>query len=253
MALHQSYTGRHSEAVRRSSLVLQGLTFQPSGAVVAAATTSLPEVMGGDLNFDYRFAWLRDLSLTARSLWIAARPDEPKRLLDWVAQSAGVIGDEQVQIMYGVGGERDCSEHVLDHLGGFADSTPVRAGNAAWTQKQHDVLGEVLDAAFLLRDHLHDLSDPTRQLLVTLAERAAAQWGEPDAGMWESREPPRHYLSSKAMCWVALDRAVKLAPLLRAGDATRRWCDARDAVRAAVIERGWNETAGAYTGAFDSD
>ncbi|MGI8777090.1 MAG: glycoside hydrolase family 15 protein [Acidimicrobiales bacterium] len=253
VALHPSYSGRHADAVRRSSLVLQGLTFQPSGAVVAAATTSLPEIMGGDLNFDYRFAWLRDLSLTARSLWIAACPDEPKRLLDWVARSAGLTGTEAIQIMYGVGGERDCTEHTLEHLPGFGDSGPVRIGNGAWAQKQLDVLGEVLDAAYLLRDYLGDLSEPTRQLLVALADRAAADWQDSDAGMWESREAPRHYLSSKAMCWVALDRAVKLAPLLRADDAIQRWSEARDAVRAAVQERGWNEQAGAYTGAFDSD
>jgi GH15 family glucan-1,4-alpha-glucosidase len=253
VALHQSYSGRHPDAVRRSSLVLQGLTFQPSGAVIAAATTSLPETIGGDLNFDYRFAWLRDLSLTVRSLWIAACPDEPKRVLDWVAKSAGVIGTELIQIMYGVGGERDCTEHALEHLPGFADSSPVRVGNGAWAQKQLDVLGEVLDAAYLLRDNLEDLSDPTRRLLVTLAERAAAGWEEPDAGMWESRDAPRHYLSSKVMCWVALDRAVKLAPLLGVGEAAQRWATARDAVRAAVHERGWNEEAGAYTGAFDSE
>jgi GH15 family glucan-1,4-alpha-glucosidase len=180
---HSGYDGRHAEAVRRSSLVLQGLTFQPTGAVVAAATTSLPETIGGELNFDYRFAWLRDLSLTIRSLWIAACPDEASRLFAWMTQAAGHIGDERVQIMYGVEGERDLTEHEVTHLPGFRDSRPVRLGNGAWDQTQLDVLGEVLDAAEQLREQLGELEEPTRQLLVALADRAASTWREPDAGM----------------------------------------------------------------------
>ena len=252
-ALHTAYDGPFAEPVRRSALVLQGLTFGPSGAVLAAATTSLPERRGGDLNFDYRFAWLRDLSLTMRALWIAACPDEPARLFDWLSGSAGHVRGELIQIMYGVEGERDLTEHVLDNLSGFGGSTPVRVGNAAWDQKQLDVLGEVLDAAHLLRDHLGELSDPTRQLLVALADRAASSWEEPDAGMWEARDRQRHYVSSKVMCWVALDRAVEMAEELRAGARVETWVAARDAVRAAVLERGWSEESGAYTGAFDSD
>lgn len=155
--------------------------------------------------------------------------------------------------MYGVEGERDLIEQVLGNLGGFGGSTPVRVGNAAWDQKQLDVLGEVLDAAYLLRDHLGELSDPTRQLLVALADRAARSWEEPDAGMWEARDRHRHYVSSKVMCWVALDRAVEMAEELRAGAKVATWATARDAVRAAVLERGWSEESEAYTGAFDSD
>ncbi len=147
MAEHTGYDGAYPEEVRRSSIVLQGLTYQPSGAVVAAATTSLPEELGGDLNFDYRFAWLRDLSLTVRSLWIAACPHEPRRLFDWFATAAGRNGGELVQIMYGVEGERDLTEHTLDRLDGYRGSRPVRVGNDAWRQKQLDVLGEVIEAA----------------------------------------------------------------------------------------------------------
>ncbi len=252
-ALHTSYQGPFEAEVRRSSLVLQGLTYGPSGAVVAAATTSLPEQLGGELNFDYRFAWLRDLSLTIRALWVAACPDEPARLFDWLASSAGYVRGELIQIMYGVEGERDLSEHVLEHLSGYRGSTPVRVGNAAWEQKQLDVLGEVLDAAHLLREQLGDLSAPTRQLLVALANRAVTDWQEPDAGMWEARDAQRHYVSSKVMCWLALDRATTLAPMLGDDATPDRWRTARDEIRATVLERAWSERAGAFTGAFDSD
>ncbi|MDQ4037138.1 MAG: glycoside hydrolase family 15 protein [Actinomycetota bacterium] len=250
---HDAYDGDYPELVRRSSLVLQGLTYGPSGAVIAAATTSLPETMGGELNFDYRYAWLRDLSLTIRSLWLAACPDEPERLFGWLAGSAGHVREELVQIMYGVEGERDLTEHVLEHLSGYRASTPVRVGNAAWKQDQLDVFGEVLDAAHLLRDRLGEFSTATQQLLVALADRAARTWQEPDAGMWEARDQRRHYTSSKVMCWVALDRAVDLAPRLGRGADPTSWVQARDAVREAVLERAWSPKAGAYTGAFGSD
>jgi GH15 family glucan-1,4-alpha-glucosidase len=252
-AQHTGYDGAYPELVRRSSLVLQGLTYGPSGAIVAAATTSLPETMGGELNFDYRYAWLRDLSLTIRSLWLAACPDEPERLLSWFANSAGHVRDELIQIMYGVEGERDLTEHELEHLSGYRGSSPVRIGNQAWEQEQLDVYGEVLDAAHLLRDKLGGLAPETQQLLIALANRAAASWERPDAGMWESREQPRHYTSSKVMCWVALDRAVSLAPLLGADADAETWAKARAAVHAAVLEQAWSADAGAYTGAFGSD
>ena len=251
--LHDGYAGRHRDQVRRSSLVLQGLTYQPTGAVVAAATTSLPELIGGELNFDYRFAWLRDLSLTIRSLWIAACPDEAARLFRWIADANGHLGDERVQIMYGVEGERAVHEYQLDHLPGVRGSLPVRAGNAAWDQEQLDVLGEVLDAAYQMREQLGELDEPTQHLLVTLADRAASSWREPDAGMWEARDAVRQYVSSKVMCWVALSRAIELAPLL--GDAAdpERWTEAREQVRTAVETEAWSEAAGAYAGAFGSD
>jgi len=251
--LHQSYRGPHAALVRRSALVLQGLTYQPSGAIVAAATTSLPETMGGELNWDYRYAWLRDFSLTIRSLWIAACPDEPSRLVDWFVNAAGRVGEELFQIVYGVEGERDLTERTLDHLDGYHASTPVRVGNQAWTQVQLDVLGEVVDAVHLLRDELGELDEHLQRLVIVLADRAAAQWTEPDAGMWESRDIPRHYVSSKIMCWLALNRAIDLGDRLGPGADLARWTTARDEIHVAVSEQAWSDTAGSFAGAFGSD
>ncbi len=257
--LHTGYQGLYAEQVRRSALVLQALTYAPTGAVAAAATTSLPESLGGSLNWDYRFAWLRDLSLTLRALWVAACPDEVERFFRWIDGAVGGHLSEQdhVQIMYGVEGERDLTEHSLEHLNGFRGSRPVRVGNDAWKQKQLDVTGEVAYAVHLLRDQLGDEFDgPTAHLVSTLADRAAKSWREPDAGMWEARDKERHYLTSKVMCWVALDRAVELAPRLGEHAGARRvrgWEEAREEVREAILERGWSEEAGAYTGAFGSD
>ncbi|GAA2712560.1 glycoside hydrolase family 15 protein [Micromonospora olivasterospora] len=247
------YHGRYPDPVRRSALVVQGMTYQPSGAIVAAATTSLPEELGGDRNYDYRFVWVRDFSLTLQALWRAACPDEANRQFAWVARAMGRIGDEPVPIMYGVEGERDLTEHRLDHLSGYADSRPVFVGNDAWRQRQTDVLGEILDAAWLMRHYLDPMAPEVRQLLRDLADQAVTDWRRPDAGMWEARDAERHYLSSKVQCWTALDRAVRFGP--RIGDPTdvARWAAARDAVREAVLTRGWNDRLGAYTGAFDSD
>ena len=255
--LHRGYEGPYVEQVRRSALVLQALTYQPTGAVTAAATTSLPETCGAGDNWDYRFAWLRDLSLTLRALWVAACPDEAQRFFYWVDRAVGAhLTDvqQQVQIMYGVEGERDLTEHSLEHLRGFRDSRPVRIGNDAWCQKQLDVLGEVIDAAHLLRDQLGDeFDDVIARLVSSFADKAAASWQEPDTGMWEARDKARPYLSSKVMCWVALDRAIELAPRLGEHADAKSWKTARQEVREAILERGWSEEAGAYTGAFGSD
>jgi GH15 family glucan-1,4-alpha-glucosidase len=252
MGEHERYDGAYAEAVNRSALVLQALTYQPSGAIVAAPTTSLPEILGGEANWDYRFAWLRDASLTLRALWIAACPHEAARYLDWMAGAVGHQRDRPVQIMFGVQGERDLTERELDHLRGYGDSRPVRVGNAAWTQRQLDVMGEVLEAAYVMREAL-ELEAPTAAFLCDLADRAAADWGETDAGIWEGREGERHYTSSKLMCWVALDRAVQLAPQLGDGAHPARWAAQRDELCAAILEQAYDDDSGVYAGAFGSD
>lgn len=248
------YHGEYAEHVRLSALVMQGLTYQPSGAVVAALTTSLPERTGGEWNWDYRYAWLRDAAFMMRALWIAACPTEPEAFFHWISRAAGRGDDGEVQIVYGIEGERDLTERTLEHLAGFEGSVPVRIGNRAWTQRQLDVLGEVLDAAVQLDERVTTWSPDSQQLLCSFADFAAGHWSEPDAGMWEARMAERHYTSSKVMCWVALDRAVRLAARIGADEAQcERWAAGRDAIRTAILERAWVPSKRSFGGALGSD
>ncbi|MGH7516127.1 MAG: glycoside hydrolase family 15 protein [Gemmatimonadales bacterium] len=254
--LHQRYRGPWRELVRVSGRVLQGLTYQPTGAIVAAPTTSLPEAVGGGRNWDYRYTWIRDASLTLEALWVAACPDEAMQFFDFLAGAAvrQLQDDGDLQIMFGVGGERDLSERELPHLSGWRDSRPVRVGNAAWSQRQLDVYGELLSAVHLLRDRLGAFSPATAGFLAEVADTALRRWREPDHGIWEIRAEPRHFLHSKLMCWVALDRAAELAGFIGGdGDRLSRWRKERDAIRRAILEQGWSERAGAFTQAFGED
>ncbi|MGC4805158.1 glycoside hydrolase family 15 protein [Micromonospora sp. DT233] len=247
------YDGRYAPQVRQSATVLTGLTYARSGAVAAALTTSLPEAVGGDRNYDYRFSWLRDFSMTMRALWVAACPEEASRLFAWAARSIGRIGNDPVPVLFGLEGERDLSEHECAHLRGYADSRPVRVGNDAWRQRQLDVPGEVLSAVWRLHEYLGDtLDEELREMVLGLAEQVAATWRQPDRGMWETRDADRHYVSSKVYCWAALDRAVVLAPQLGDRADPERWAAIRDEIRATVLREGWNDEVGAYTGAFGS-
>ncbi len=254
-AEHDIYAGAHRELVRFSSRVLKGLTYRPTGAVIAAATTSLPETVGGERNWDYRYAWIRDASLTLAALYIGTCSDEAENFVSFMTSSAGggYGVDHSLQIMYGVGGEHDLSERELGHLGGWRGSRPVRVGNGAWRQTQLDVYGELLNSLHLYRERLGELHPEIQHFAAELADAAARHWREPDAGMWEMRGQPRHHLSSKVLCWTALDRAVKLAPALGAHARVDQWAAERDAVRAAVLDRGWSDKRGAYAQSFDSD
>jgi len=254
-AAHEGFRGPYADDVHRAALVIQGLTYQPSGTVVAAATAGLPEVLGGEENWDYRYAWLRDASLVARAMLAATCADEACRYFAWIARAAVSCRDEtHVQIVYGVEGERQLDERELDHLDGFAGSRPVRLGNGAWNQRQHDVLGEVLDVALALGDDLDALLDAsTCEFLCELADRAARQWDEPDAGMWETRDGDQVHTYSAAMCLVALDRAVQLAPRLGDRADAEGWAQERDRIRAAVLDRAWNPDRQAFCGVLDGD
>ena len=254
-AIHQTYEGPWRDLVHHSGRVLQALTFAPTGAIVAAPTTSLPETIGGGRNWDYRYTWVRDASFTMEALWVAACPDEAGKFFGFLADAAAsqLQRGTDLQIMFGIGGERDLSERELPHLAGWRDSRPVRVGNGAWNQRQLDVYGEMLGAAWRLVQQLGELDPVTQRFMSAAADTAAARWEEKDQGIWEIRGEPRDFLYSKLMCWVALDRAIALAPRLGAEDKVRGWTAARDEIRAAILERGWNEKAAAFTQAFGSE
>jgi alpha,alpha-trehalase len=254
-AIHQSYQGPWQELVHHSGRVLRALTFQATGAIVAAPTTSLPEAVGGERNWDYRYTWVRDASLTMEALWVAACPDEANKFFTFLADAAAsqLQRGADLQIMFGIGGERDLTERELPHLAGWRGSRPVRVGNGAWQQRQLDVYGELLDAAQRLVDQLGDLDSVTQGFLAAAADTAASRWREKDHGIWEIRGEPRDFLYSKLMCWVAVDRAIALARHLGAEERVPDWAAARNEIRSAILERGWNERAGAFTQAFGSE
>jgi GH15 family glucan-1,4-alpha-glucosidase len=253
-AEHDIYEGSNKELVRLSSRVLKGLTYRPTGAIVAAPTTSLPETVGGERNWDYRFSWIRDSSLTIEALYIGACSDEAEEFVSFMTSSAGGrAGEGSLQIMYGIGGEHDLSERELRHLRGWRDSAPVRVGNGAWDQVQLDVYGELLNSLWLYQERLGDLHPEIQQFVADLADTAARRWEETDSGMWEMRGEPRHHLSSKVLCWVALDRAVKLADALGQYAKKEEWTAERDQIREAVLTRGWSEQKQAFAQSFDSD
>jgi GH15 family glucan-1,4-alpha-glucosidase len=248
-ALHQNYDGPWAELVHHSGRVLHGLSFQPSGAIVAAATTSLPEGVGGARNWDYRYSWVRDASFTMDALWVAACPDEAHDFFAFMATAAasGIGPDHGLQIMFGIGGEHDLSERELPHLAGWRDSRPVRVGNGAWNQQQVDVYGELLGAAHRLADQLGAIDDDTKRFLIACADTAASRWREKDQGIWEVRGEPQHFLYSKVMCWVALDRAIAIADMIGGGDRVDEWKRARAEIWEFVVRDGWSEEAGAFT------
>ncbi len=188
-----------------------------------------------------------------RALFVGTCPDEVTDFVSFMTSSAGGGGQDALLIMYGIGGEHDLSERTLPHLRGWRDSHPVRVGNGAWDQTQLDVYGELLDAIHLYREHLGDLHPEIQHFAAGLADAAAALWREPDAGMWEMRGEPRHHVSSKVQCWVALDRAVELAPRLGGFARAEVWAAERDRIRDAIVERGWSRARGAFAQAFESD
>jgi GH15 family glucan-1,4-alpha-glucosidase len=252
--IHQSYEGPWRDLVHHSGRVLQALSFQPTGAICAAATTSLPESEGGVRNWDYRYTWVRDASFTIGALWVAACPDEANEFFEYITVSAATALEREgdLQIMFGIGGERDLSERELPHLRGWRESAPVRIGNGAWNQRQIDVYGELLGAVHRLADRVPDHGPATRRFLVAVADAAARRWRDQDHGIWEVRGEPRDFVYSKVMCWFGLEHAIALADRLDARDRVPEWRRAQQEIHDAVVTKGWSDEAKAFTQSFGS-
>jgi GH15 family glucan-1,4-alpha-glucosidase len=228
---------RWTQHLQRSALVIKGLTFMPTGATVAALTTSLPETPGGERNWDYRYTWMRDTSFTLQALHWLNLDREADDFVEFIAD-AELTEDGAIQVMYGIDGRRELPESTRDDLSGYAGARPVRIGNAAAAQRQNDVYGAVLDAILMQTRRSGGLSRSLWPIVESQADAAAGIWREPDQGIWEARGQPRHYVSSKIMCWVALDRAASLAHIR--GDPARSdgWRAIADEIRADVLAYG---------------
>jgi GH15 family glucan-1,4-alpha-glucosidase len=242
---------RFREPVQRSALAIKGLTYMPTGATVAALTTSLPETPGGERNWDYRYTWMRDSTFTLQALHFLDLDWEADEFIQFIGELE-CVDDGGLQIMYGIDGRRDLTESTRDDLSGYAGARPVRIGNGAWNQRQNDVYGAVLDSILLHTRRSERLPRGLWPLVQAQAQCATDVWREPDQGIWEARGKPQHYVSSKLMCWVALDRASKLAAIRGDADLQATWGATADEIKADVLEHGV-DARGVLVQHYDTD
>ena len=247
-----THTGDYHDEIHQSLLVLKALTYAPTGGIVAAPTTSLPEQLGGERNWDYRFCWLRDATLTLRTMLAAGYNDEALEWRRWLLRA--IAGDPaDLQIMYGIAGERRLDERELEWLPGYENSRPVRVGNAASMQLQLDVYGELMDAAYQTQVHGVPGDPAAWALLRALLGWLEHGWRQRDAGIWEVRGPKRHFTHSKVMAWVAFDRAVRFHEEFGREGPVERWRELRDEIHGEVLNEAWNPRKQAFVQSYDSD
>ncbi len=247
-----TYKGEWREEVLRSLITLKALTYAPTGGIVAAATTSLPEEIGGVRNWDYRYCWVRDATFTLYALLTGGYTDEAEAWREWLINAVAGTPDE-LQIMYGVGGERRLTELELDWLPGYENSSPVRVGNAAYKQRQLDIYGEVADTLHLARRLGLEGNEDAWYIERAMMRFLENEWSKPDEGIWEVRGPRRHFTHSKVMAWVAFDRAVKAVEQFGLEGDSRRWAAARDEIHEQVCREGFNPKVNAFTQHYGSE
>ncbi|MGY5848456.1 glycoside hydrolase family 15 protein [Salegentibacter sp. HM20] len=244
----------YSNEIMRSALVLKALSFKKSGAVLAAATTSLPETIGEERNWDYRFCWIRDASMVIKVMAGLGHMESAQEFLQFILDLIP-DKDEKIQIMYGINGEKELTEHILDHLDGYKGSKPVRTGNAAYIQKQNDIYGilmEVIYQQFLQFETSLENSEELWTVVRGIVNIVEEHWQQPDKGIWELRTEDRHFVFSKLLCWVAVDRAIKIGEVLRMGVNDTKWKSLRAEIYSDIYNNGWNDEIEAYTQSYGS-